>query len=722
VSRLTRWLALAVSMAACTPGAVTATTTGPTITAAPPTTTTPLDQSAGPVAAPVRRDAAARSIYFVMTDRFENGDRTNDGGGLGSDPLVSGFLPDNRAYYEGGDLVGLTQRLPYIAGLGIGAIWITPPFTNRPVQGDGTIDGSTAGYHGYWQIDWDHIDPHLGTEDEMRRFVDAAHSLGISVYFDIVVNHTGDVITYADGSFAYVSQKAAPYLASDGTPFLLSDYAGSQDFPQLDAATSFPHVPVFASESDASIKSPAWLNDVTVYHNRGNSSFSGESSELGDFYGLDDLFTEQPRVVRGMIDLYSSVIDRYGIDGFRIDTMKHVDVGFWREFAPAIHEAAARAGHPDFFEFGEVFATDEILQSGYTNLGVDGTLDFILSDALDRYVAQAKGADALAQAFDTDDWFTDIDGNASMQVKFFGNHDMGRMGYLIDKVSPRPSDDIRLSRMELGFDLLFLTRGVPVVYYGDEQGFVGDGGDQLARQSMFPSVVPDYVADDDIGTDATPADENFDTSHTLYRWVADLNAFRDAHPAIVTGAQIPDRAEGPVFAFSRIDRAERVEYVVVSNNSKLMVPATFPVLSPDTVFEVVRGAVTTSTTSDADANLRVEIPPLSTVVLRASTPVPFPATAPTITLVRPQGQEIPTLRYRLEAELGDRRYAEVTFSVAVDGGEPYVVGTDDAPPYRVYWDTSAVPDGASVRVIATVDDGSGRLRSDVREVTMGVRS
>ncbi|MDH5293384.1 MAG: hypothetical protein OEW91_06855, partial [Acidimicrobiia bacterium] len=88
---------------------------------------------------------------------------------------------------------------------------------------------------------------------------------------------------------------------------------------------------------------------------------------------------------------------------------------------------------------------------------------------------------------------------------------------------------------------------------------------------------------------------------------------------------------------------------------------------------------------------------------------------------RPKGSKIPTFRYRLEAELSDSRFAEVTFAVMVDGAEPVVVGTDDAAPYRVYWDNSDVPDGAEVEVIATVDDGSGHLASDSRTVTLGVR-
>ena len=684
----------------------------------------PDDAAQGPVAAPVRNPIAARSIYFVMPDRFENGDPTNDTGGIDGGPLDHGFLPTDRGYHHGGDLAGLTARLPYIADLGMESIWITSPFTNRWVQGDGTVEGSSSSYHGYWNIDFDTIDPHLGTEAEMQAFIAAAHDLDLAVIFDVVINHTGDVIKFAEGSDVYVGSGAAPFLDADGNPFDPATLAGGDDFPGLDAETSFPYTPTFATPDDASVKSPDWLNDVTLYHNRGTSTFNGESDTWGDFFGLDDLFTEHPRVVEGMIDLYGDVIERYDVDGFRVDTMKHVNPEFWAEWAPAIRDRAAASGKPDFLLFGEVFNEDPILQSSFTNLGVSSTLDFIVNGGLQRYVAGAGNGELLAQAFDEDDWFTDADNNASMQVTFFGNHDEGRMGRAIATANPTADDDRLLDRMRLGNDLLFLTRGAPVVYYGDEQGFTGDGGDQLARQDMFASVTPDYVDDDQIGTDATPADDNFDRDHPLYAQIAELNALRADHPALVNGAQYVHPVDGPLFAFSRIDRDERREYLVVTNsNGSLAVPARFRALSPDTEFEVVYGHDVGSVTTDGSGELVVEVPPIGSTVLRAVRTLDAPADQPSITIARPtDGVDIPTPRYRIEADLGDRRYAEVTFAAAVDGAEPVVLGVDDAPPYRVYWNNAALPAGSSVDLIATVDDGSGRRSSDIVTVTLGDRS
>lgn len=722
----------AVAVAACTgrddsepvaTGAAAA-TQPPALTTTTHTTPTtePLDRSSGPVAAPVRNPMTARSVYFVMTDRFDNGDPSNDTGGIAGGPLDHGFDPTRRGYHHGGDLAGLTARLPYLDGLGIGAIWITSPFTNRWVQGDGTVDRSSSSYHGYWNIDFDHIDPHLGTEREMEAFITAAHELDIAVIFDIVVNHTGDVIRYEEDSSVYRGSGAAPFRDADGDPFDPAELAGSPDFPALDPAISFPYTPTFDEPSDATAKSPAWLNDVTLYHNRGDSTFSGESETWGDFFGLDDVFTEHPRVVAGMIELYTGILERYDIDGFRVDTMKHVNIEFWEEFAPAVRARAAELGRPDFLIFGEVFNEDPIQQSSFVNVGVSSTLDFIVNGGLGRYVADRGPGALLAQAFDDDDWFTDADGNASLQVTFFGNHDEGRGGYRV-AVANGGADDARLvAQMRLANDLLFTSRGIPVVYYGDEQGFTGTGGDQLARQDMFPTLTDEYADDGSIGTDATPAADNFDPTHPLYEHIASLNRLRRDHPAFVTGAQYVHEVDGPIFAMSRIDRDARIEYVVVTNsNPSLSVPARIATLTPEAEFADVRtpGVVYTS---DTAGEIVVDVPPLGSVILRARSPVPILDDAPTVRIVRPaDGLEIPTPRYRIQAELGDRRYAEVTFAASVDGGEPIILGVDDAPPYRVYWDNTAVAAGIPIEIVATVADGSGRLRSDVVSVTLGDR-
>ena len=207
-----------------------------------------------------------------MADRFANGSTANDRGGLTGDRLVTGYDPTDKGFYHGGDLKGVTDKLDYIKGMGTTSIWLTPSFKNRPVQGSGA--NASAGYHGYWITDFTQIDPHLGTNAEMKTLIDKAHAKGMKVFFDIITNHTADVIDYANpnagGSdpYTYISKDQRPYKTADGTAFDDRDYV-NKPFPELDVDTSFPYQPVFDAPADATVKVPAWLNDRTLYHNRG---------------------------------------------------------------------------------------------------------------------------------------------------------------------------------------------------------------------------------------------------------------------------------------------------------------------------------------------------------------------------------------------------------------------------------------------------------------------
>lgn len=154
------------------------------------------------LAAPiVYSDFASRVVYFVMTDRYANGDTANDSGFVTGPRKITGFDPTDIGFFHGGDLKGLTggctdpkTGLQRLADLGFNGIWITPLVVQRTVQGD------SAAYHGYWGVDFTTIDPRFGTEDDLRAFVDCAHSLDMKVYLDVVVNHTGDVILLVGGS------------------------------------------------------------------------------------------------------------------------------------------------------------------------------------------------------------------------------------------------------------------------------------------------------------------------------------------------------------------------------------------------------------------------------------------------------------------------------------------------------------------------------------------
>ena len=192
----------------------------------------------------LRAPVTDQNFYFVMADRFENGSVANDLGGLPPDRMTSGFDPTAKGWYHGGDLAGLRQRLNYIEGLGTTAIWLTPSFKNKPVQTDPN-GSSSAGYHGYWVTDFTQIDPHLDTNADLRRLVYVAHARGIKVYFDIITNHTADVIQDREGGWPpYLTKGESPYRTAAGEVFDDRDYAGTNTFPSLDTEVSFPADPV----------------------------------------------------------------------------------------------------------------------------------------------------------------------------------------------------------------------------------------------------------------------------------------------------------------------------------------------------------------------------------------------------------------------------------------------------------------------------------------------
>ena len=658
----------------------------------------------GPHAVAPIRDNTSQSFYFVMTDRFNDGDPANNDGGLGSDPSTSGYDPTNSAYYQGGDLKGIEDKLDYIQGLGVTAIWVAPPFTNKAVQ----PEDSSAGYHGYWITDFTSIDPHLGGNDAMKDLITAAHDRGLKVYFDIITNHTADVIGYEGGDrLPYVSTDLAPYKDANGQPFSDAAVAGSDAFPALSADASFPYTPVLAP-GEESAKSPEWLNDVTVYHNRGNTTFTGEDSLYGDFVGLDDLFTEDPRVVNGMIDIYTAWIEDFDVDGFRIYTMRHVDDEFWRAFGPAVLDFAHEHGKDEFFMFGEVFDTSRAKTSHFTTRdNQQAVLDFPFQAAAREFVSRRGSAEDLAAFFADDDWYTDADSSAYQLPTFLGNHDMGRFGSFLLADNASASDDELLSRAELANDLMYLTRGNPIVYYGDEQGLAGEGGDRAARQVMFGTAIPEYTSQDLIGTDATLASPVFDTEHPLYAQITQLNALRTEHPALATGAQIARYASDEVFAFSRFDRDERREYVVAINGSATERTVTIPTWGG--AFGLVFGDGEQSVSSSDDGTIEVTVPALSSVVYRADAALPG-TDAPQVSLQTPKVTADDAGRVEVVADVTAENYAEVSFWAKAADGEWTHIGTDDNAPFRVFHDVSALAPGEVVEYVAVASDGTGNDR------------
>ncbi|MDQ1044883.1 pullulanase-type alpha-1,6-glucosidase [Streptomyces sp. V4I2] len=659
-------------------------------------------------AEPARHDATREQFYFVLPDRFANGDTGNDRGGLTGSRLSTGYDPTDKGFYQGGDLKGLTKRLDYIKGLGTTALWMAPIFKNRPVQGEGA-GGASAGYHGYWITDFTQVDPHFGTNKDLETLISKAHAKGMKVFFDVITNHTADVVDYEEKSYDYLSKGAFPYLTKDGKPFDDADYAdGTEDFPPVDA-DSFPRTP----KATSSAKVPSWLNDPTMYHNRGDSTFAGESSTNGDFSGLDDLWTERPEVVSGMEKIYQRWVRDFDIDGFRVDTVKHVNTEFWTQWATALDAYAAKQGRDDFFMFGEVYSADTSITSPYVTEGrLDATLDFPFQEAARQYASQGGSAQNLAAVFGDDYKYTTDKANAYEQVTFLGNHDMGRIGYFLKQDNPKATDAELLAKDRLANELMFLSRGNPVVYYGDEQGFTGAGGDKDARQTLFASKTEDYLDDDRLGTDRTHADDAYDTTAPLYRQLAALSKLRKNNPALADGVQTERyAADGSgVYAFSRTDAKTGVEYVVAVNNADEAKQATFATGSADMAFRGIHGTDSTAR-SDADKKITVTVPAGSAIVLKAAGRLARPATEPTITLKAPATGATGTVGVTAD-DGGGGQLNRVVFAAQVGNGKWQTLGSADHAPFKVTQTLGKdVPAGTALRYKAVVVDSAGRTAS-----------
>ncbi|GAA4406957.1 hypothetical protein GCM10023168_22480 [Fodinibacter luteus] len=679
----------------------------------------------------LRKDLTRENFYFVMADRFENGDATNDTAGIAGTRLEHGFDPTSQGFYHGGDLQGIIDRLDYIEDLGTTAIWMTPSFKNKPVQGE--PGNESAGYHGYWITDFTQIDPHLGTNDELKTLIDLAHDRGMKVFFDIITNHTADVLDYPDsaydanGQVPYKTKAEAPYKDAEGDEFDDRDFTFIGDpFPDVDPEVTFPYEPTFRDPGDDKVKVPGWLNDPTMYHNRGTSTFSGENSEYGDFpsgkrSALDDLWTERPQVVEGMIDIYETWVEDAGVDGFRIDTVKHVNMDFWKQFGPALQGYAASVGNDDFFMFGEVYDADPRFMSQYTTEGrLQATVDFGFQGSGVNF-AKGKPTSELRDFYALDDYFTDADSNAYSLPTFLGNHDMGRVGSFL-RQGTGWTDTQLLQRDELAHSLMYLTRGQPVVYYGDEQGFSappdvpGGIGDQRAREDMFESQVALHNDSYDlIGTDATTADANFDAAHPLYRHIAGLAELREEHPALADGAQVHRYAssDAGIFAFSRMDADEQVEYVVAVNNADATKTATFDTYQPQNA--MLKGVWPASVAkqrlkTDTEGRVTVTVPPRSAVVYRANSTLRADNDAPAPVFTAPGTAGIVTGRAEVGVTVPGGDFSQVTFAWRPVGTTDWqVLGTDDNAPYRVFHDVRRLAQGTPVEYRAIARDHDGDL-------------
>ena len=582
-------------------------------------------------------------IYFVMPDRYKDGDKKNNDNG--------GFNTSLTAFYHGGDLKGLTgtcepgdDGLARIKSLGFTAVWLTPVITQQEAIGAG------SGYHGYWGVDFLNVDPHLGTNADMAEFSKCAKKLGLKVILDVVTNHTGDVIKYLGNS---------------------------------------PYIPAESKK----LKNPAWLNDINNYHNVGDMGSCwgvGNCTKLGDFYGLDDLATEKPVVYKGWADVYGKWISTYGISGFRVDTARHVDDKFFKNWSPLIQATANKSNIKDFTIFGEVFDYSTFNLMTYVRQNkIQTVLDFPFQAKATEYASGYSNAAALTALFENDDYYTSAQSSASNLITFLGNHDVGRVGYTIATKRIQPADQL-LPRTNLANALMYFSRGIPVVYYGDEVGMTGtnSGKDQFARQDMFATDIEIWKNEVRIGGSPIGSGNAFTaTSQSpVAQYLIKLAQIRKENPALANGPMLERFSKYALYVISKKDVVENREYLVAFNNS-------------DTD-EVVEVTTATSTggwsqilgTTDVTTNqnkVTFTVPALSTIVLKANSPIDQFDTK--ITKLSTSMDDL-TGFYKVKAGISSKDFLSVEFFARNAGSTKWISqGVDTGAPYSIFLDPIDFP-------------------------------
>ena len=304
-----------------------------------------------------------------------------------------------------------------------------------------------------------------------------------------------------------------------------------------------------------------------------------------------------------------------------------------------MEQAAAEVGVPDFFTFGEVVADHPDTLDYARRSGLPALLDFPLQSAIEQFAEGLQPGtawDSLCPVIDRDLEYADVDSDAYASPTFVGNHDMGRIATQL--WGSDPDEESWLHRVHFAYETLFLLRGQPVIYYGDEQGFTGHGGDNLARQDMFASRTPQYLENVRPGTDAGHDVDAYDPAHPTYRLLARLAQVRHDHPAMAEGALVqrtcPTDTRG-VVAFSRIDRDTGTEYVVALNNAKEPTGVTVGTWTPDATFTTIytsEGSLASHPRSTSDGQLTMTVPAVGALVLRPDRPMATTATGPSVRL------------------------------------------------------------------------------------------
>lgn len=448
------------------------------------------------------------TIYFLLTDRFHNGDPTND--------TALGRAKDGAVLrsFEGGDLVGLRERIEdgYFEALGVDAIWLTP-FVEQisgPVD-EGT--GRTYGFHGYWARDWTRVDPALGSEGDLAAVVRAAHERGIRVLMDAVIQHPGPV-TEQDPAWPDDWVRGTPNCAWEGYESTVS-------------CNLVPTLPDFITERNEPVELPAFLREKWEAEGR----LSVELRELDEWFQR----TGYPRAPHYYVMKWlTDWVRELGFDGYRVDTAKHFEESISAELAAEASRAFQewKEANPDevlddlpFWMMGEVYNYEALNHGRDFDFG-DRTVDYYAHgyDALINFDFKWRAAQQpLGELYGA---YAETLRSGALQGK-------GVVHYVSSHDDGSPFDRGRELPLEAGTRLL-LAPGAVQIYYGDE----------VAR----PLQVPGAQGDANL---RSPLDwrsaESGEGGAVLEHWRR-LGRFRAAHPAVGAGAHVTHQADPLIFS------------------------------------------------------------------------------------------------------------------------------------------------------------------------------
>ncbi len=497
-------------------------------------------------------------LYFLMLDRFSDGQemgyRDNDGLVVagGTTPL---FRPadagnairtdeDARRWREagarwvGGTLKGLQSKIGYLERLGVTAIWISPLFKQVAFQ---------ETYHGYGVQNLIDVDPHFGTPEDLRELVEVAHAHGIYVILDIILNHAGNVFDYAADRYWTQDSEGHEVLDPrwDGNPYQVAGYRDREGVPRI------PFAPITPDGEDVHWPDgaiwPAEFQEPATFTRRGRiSNWDYEPESLhGDFYDLKDIDLgdgeiDAYRPSAALVSLcraYQFWIAYADIDGFRVDTVKHMDLGATRFFTSVIHEFAQNLGKERFYLIGEITGGRSRAFDTLEQTGLDAALG--ISDEPDKLEYLVKGYRNPTDYFDlfrnsllvqkeSHAWFT------NKVVTVLDDHDQVRKG---SRKARFCGDDPASKTMLLpALAVSAATMGIPCIYYGTEQAFDGEGGsDRYLREAMFGG---------EFGAFRSRNRHFFDEDGPIYKELAKILAVRRARVALRRGRQYLCRISG----------------------------------------------------------------------------------------------------------------------------------------------------------------------------------